>query len=110
MKPMSRREAHKVTVWEERHVIVQLHAAIGCTLQAHSDLIRGLTSHYTVAPQRPVGTILADVCSTAAFIFAVIPFFEIISNLGLARVASQATCFQRALHRTDEHEREFASM
>src|SRR4051812_38738466 len=108
-QPHCGQNAQHMTVGKERDIAVHFGAALNNTLYSCSNMLHEFALHNAVPPQRPGRIIFANVCRAAAFVDAVVPFFEIVRHFGYIAVSCDPAGLSRTLHRTYEDQCELAS-
>jgi hypothetical protein len=107
--PPCREHPQDVSVREKRHVSVDFRSPRNRPVRPRRDLLDGLTAGNRAIPNQPTRRMFSNVGSGDAFVDAVIPFLEIIVDLGNAAISGQPRRFTRPQARTGEYQGELLS-
>ncbi len=106
--PHSGQYAEKMSVGKECHIAPRQHCSMDNFLCAQGDLLKGFSTRRDVIPDRPVRILKGRsyLVGGTSFIFAVIPFAEVIVNLNTEIEAGESGRLQSPLPWTAQDEGE----
>ncbi len=102
-EPARRHYPHEMPARESKYIPRNGTQSANDAVRTGADLQRCLASGAAVAEQVPVRSLRADFCTTAAFIFAIVPLDEVSVDLGHGAKPRQFASLARALQWTGEH-------
>src|SRR3954469_3360571 len=105
-EPASRQHSQEVPVREDEHVPLDREQLLDHAVGPSRELLDALAAQRPVAPDRPVGDLLADLRGRQPVVLAVVPLGQVVAQLGLE--PGQLRRLQRSLQGAGEHQRELA--
>jgi hypothetical protein len=103
LDPAGTERAQDVPVGHDRHVPVDGEDLLDHAVAARRHLVGRLAVGHAVAPQVPVGALLADRRRRDALVVAVVPLEQVLADLGRVAEAGQPGRLARAVERAREH-------
>jgi len=98
-KPTGGKRTQEMAARKEQHITIDRSNSIDHPVGSDRDISGRFTARTAVAKELPIGPLLAYFSSAATFQLAVVPFAQIIIDLGLSAESGQLTGVSSALER-----------